>query len=138
MSDRIEEVTPTQAWEILRNDPIAALIDVRTDPEWRFVGVPDVSSLSRTLIKISWQTWPDSSVNREFVDELARHVRREQTLLFICRSGVRSLHAARRAAAHGFARSFNVVSGFEGGIDPLRHRAGPNGWKHEGLPWTQE
>jgi len=138
MSDQIEEVTPTQAWQILQDDPNAALIDVRTDPEWRFVGVPDISSLGRNLIKISWQTWPDSSINHQFVKELARHVRPEQTLLFICRSGARSLHAARLAAANGFARSLNVASGFEGGIDPARHRAGPNGWKHEGLPWTQE
>ena len=41
------DITPEQAWTILRENPDAVLVDVRTDAEWRFVGVPDLSSLDR-------------------------------------------------------------------------------------------
>lgn len=38
------DLTPEQAWELLRENPDAVLVDVRTDAEWKYVGVPDVSS----------------------------------------------------------------------------------------------
>jgi rhodanese-related sulfurtransferase len=56
--------------------------------------------------------------------------------VFLCRSGVRSVAAARAATAAGLGRSFNVLDGFEGGLDRAGHR-GRAGWRAERLPWRQ-
>jgi rhodanese-related sulfurtransferase len=40
--------------------------------------------------------------------------------------------------AQGYARAFNLAGGFEGGLDPSRHRGRVDGWKAAGLPWMQD
>ena len=50
------DITPLQAWKLLSDNPEAVLVDVRTDAEWRFVGVPDLSSLGREIVYIEWNT----------------------------------------------------------------------------------
>ena len=57
-------------------------------------------------------------------------------LVFVCRSGVRSVAAAHAATAAGLGRSYNVIDGFEGGLDAEGHR-GTTGWRAAGLPWRQ-
>ena len=85
------DVTPGEAWQILADDTDAALVDVRTNAEWNFVGVPELSSLSKEPTLISWQRFPDMSQNQEFASELARAgVPSLAPALFICRSGARS------------------------------------------------
>ena len=37
-------ISPKDAWELLKGDPKAQLVDVRTAAEWNFVGVPDLSA----------------------------------------------------------------------------------------------
>ena len=37
------DITPEEAWKLLNDNPEAVLVDCRTDAEWRFVGVPDLS-----------------------------------------------------------------------------------------------
>ncbi|HEU4379951.1 MAG TPA: rhodanese-like domain-containing protein, partial [Hyphomicrobiaceae bacterium] len=58
-------------------------------------------------------------------------------IFFICRSGARSLKAAEAMVAAGYSRCRNVADGFEGPLDPHRHRGQLSGWKAKGLPWTQ-
>ena len=41
------DLTAEAAWKRLETNPEALLIDVRTRPEWSFIGVPDLSSLAR-------------------------------------------------------------------------------------------
>ena len=36
----VENVAPAQTWEALKADEDAQLVDVRTDVEWTFVGLP--------------------------------------------------------------------------------------------------
>ncbi len=65
-----------------------------------------------------------------------------ERLLFICRSGQRSMAAARAVAealaAEGVAaRCSNVAEGFEGELDSRGQRGRHNGWKARGLPWRQ-
>ena len=50
------DITPLEAWKLLSDNPDAVLVDVRTDAEWRFVGVPDLSSLGREVVYIEWNT----------------------------------------------------------------------------------
>jgi rhodanese-related sulfurtransferase len=133
------DVTPSEAWKMLGEDKSARLVDVRTRPEWSFVGVPDLSRVGKRTLFLSWQDYPAMQINPDFVAELAKAVPDRQTpLFFLCRSGARSKAAAMAVTAAGYARCFNVSEGFEGNLDDERHRGKIGGWKAAGLPWVQE
>jgi rhodanese-related sulfurtransferase len=141
-SHGIEEVPVEDTYARLERDPGAVLIDVRTKAEWAFVGVPELSRLGRRPILMEWQGFPDNRVNPAFVEQLAEALdtvgaTRDSELFFICRSGGRSLMAARAMSAAGYTRCRNVTDGFEGGLDGDRHRGRLGGWKAKGLPWAQ-
>ncbi|MGV0624413.1 rhodanese-like domain-containing protein [Mycolicibacter minnesotensis] len=128
------DITPEQAWAILRDEPTATLIDVRTDAEWRFVGLPDVSGLGRELVCVEW-VHSDGRPNLNFSGELAALVAAGPAI-FLCRSGNRSIPAAQVGTELGLTPSYNVLDGFEGQLDEHGHRGG-TGWRAVGLPWTQ-
>lgn len=131
------DLTPQEAWALLESDPTAHLIDVRTEAEWRFVGVPDASSLGREAALIEWVTYPTMTPNPEFLDRLlATGAQPGQPLVFLCRSGQRSIGAAVAATAAGLGPAYNIVDGFEGAADAAGHR-GQQGWRAVGLPWVQ-
>lgn len=141
---RSVEVLPTEAWDLLRQDFKVVLVDVRSAAEWNFVGVPDLGSLGRETIFVEWATWPGMSRNTRFVEDLVEQLGGEapSKLLFLCRSGVRSLAAADAVNAAFTTRGLdvgciNVSGGFEGDLDADKHRGGLGGWKAEGLPWRQ-
>ena len=127
---------------MLKKDPKSQLVDVRTQAEWNFVGLPDISSLSRRVHCIEWQDFPALATNPDFVAEVsgalvASGAEKDTPVLFICRSGARSRSAAMAMTLAGFQKSFNVAGGFEGDLDAERHRGQSSGWKAEGLPWKQ-
>jgi rhodanese-related sulfurtransferase len=131
------DITPEEAWKVLEDDPEAVLVDCRTEAEWRFVGVADLSSLQRDVVYVEWSR-TDGTRNEGFVDDLvaAGVTPGERPVVFLCRSGNRSIGAAEAATAAGIAPSYNVLDGFEGNLDENRHR-GATGWRAIGLPWTQ-
>ena len=131
------DITPEEAWKLLVDDPRAVLVDCRTEAEWRFVGVADISSLQRDVVYIEWSR-TDGTRNEGFVDDLvaAGLTPGERPVVFLCRSGNRSIGAAEAATAAGIAPSYNVLDGFEGNLDEERHR-GAVGWRAVGLPWAQ-
>lgn len=131
------DVTPEEAWKLLSERPEAVLVDCRTEAEWRFVGAPDLTSLQREITYIEWSR-TDGSHNDGFVDDLvaAGINPGERPVLFLCRSGNRSIGAAEAATAAGIGPSYNILDGFEGNLDEQRHRGG-TGWKAVGLPWKQ-
>lgn len=132
------DVNPQQAWEMLAHDNNAVLVDVRTAAEWDFVGVPDLSGIDKEPLLVNWQVYPTMQVHEDFVHELEElGVEKEQPVLFLCRSGVRSKHAAQSATEAGYEICFNVAEGFEGDKDQADHRGRMGGWKHSGLPWRQ-
>ena len=131
------DISPREAWEMLEATEDATLVDVRTLPEWQFVGLPDLTALGRQASLVSWQVWPGMGVNPNFVDEVAT-ASRGGPMLFICRSGVRSAHAAAAATARGLGPCYNVSEGFEGARDGEGHRGRAGGWKAAGLSWKQE
>ena len=114
-------VTPAEA-QALRDAGAARLVDVRTPEEHRDVGhVADAPLI----------VWPRNGSPEDvarFVDEVAAKYRPEDTLLFLCRSGVRSHYAAHVLAQAGFERAYNVLEGFEGAVPG-------QGWRAAGLPW---
>lgn len=134
----VPDVSPTDAWEALKRDPDAVLVDVRTDAEWNFVGLPDLAGLGKQAVLIPWQVYPAMQVNERFAEHLARAgVKPESRVFYLCRSGARSLAAGQAAQAAGFPHAFNVADGFEGPPDGEGHRGTVAGWKAEGLPWRQ-
>ena len=134
----VQDVRPSEAFDAVRDDPGAMLVDVRTDAEWTFVGLPDLSGAGKQPVLIPWQVYPAMGVNGAFVDHLRKAGATPlNTLYFLCRSGARSLAAAQAAQAAGFPNSFNVADGFEGPPDEDGHRGTVAGWKAEGLPWRQ-
>ena len=133
------DVSPKEAWDILEKDPKAVLVDVRTHAEWAYVGLPDVSTIGKDLHMISWILFPKGEVNTEFTDDLEDQVPdKDATVLFLCRSGVRSIAAAEAATATGYGKAYNILTGFEGDKDGDQHRGTVGGWKVEGLPWVQK
>jgi len=134
----VENVPPSRVWEALRSNPDAQLVDVRTDAEWNFVGVPDLVSAGKQAVLIQWQVYPTMQQNAAFVDQLKEAgFTPEHHIYFICRSGQRSYAAAQAARGGGFPHAFNVADGFEGGVNSEGHRGLSAGWKAAGLPWRQ-
>ncbi|THD47569.1 MAG: rhodanese-like domain-containing protein [Bradyrhizobium sp.] len=141
-ADYAGELSVGDAYALLSQDEKATLVDVRTKAEWAYVGVPDLSALGKTPILLEWQTYPSMQVAADFTPRLIaelteRGVGPGTPALFLCRSGVRSLAAARALASAGWRRCYNVTDGFEGGLDASRRRGALGGWRAGGLPWTQ-
>lgn len=127
---------------MLQQDSKAQLVDVRTQAEWNFVGLPDVGSLSRRVHCIQWQDFPSGAPNPDFVSRAsdaltASGADKDTPVLFLCRSGARSRGAAMAMTRAGYRKAFNIGDGFEGNLDAERHRGTSSGWKAEGLPWKQ-
>jgi rhodanese-related sulfurtransferase len=122
-------LTPAEAHALLKAG--AKLVDVRTRPELTYVGrVPG-------SVFVEWQTYPGNAPNPEFLARLSESVEPGDTLMFLCRSGVRSHAAAATAAEAGWRDSYNVLEGFEGDRDAEQHRGTLGGWRKAGLPWVQ-
>jgi rhodanese-related sulfurtransferase len=130
----IRSVAPKDALGLLK-DPSAHLVDVRSVAEYVLVGHPVQAH------NIPLAFWLDTSAgferNERFIDDLKSRFAPADTLIFICRSGGRSLRAAEAARAAGFANVVNVTEGFEGELDASGRRT-IGGWKNAGLPWTYE
>ena len=140
--DYAGDVTAAEAYDILQGRPDAVLVDVRTEPEWSYVGVPDLSGLNREVVLVEWQRYPTMAVNEDFVPTLLSELKRRGTpqsapILFLCRSGARSQAAAQTMSERGFTNCLNVTGGFEGPLDSERHRGRRDGWKAQDLPWRQ-
>ncbi|MFC7735557.1 rhodanese-like domain-containing protein [Roseomonas sp. GCM10028921] len=134
----VEDISAKDSYEALRSDPDAVLVDVRTDAEWNFVGIPDLAEAGKQPALVPWQLYPSMQVNGAFLEGLRRAGATPLSkIYFLCRSGARSLAAAQAAQAAGFPHSFNVADGFEGPVDAEGHRGTQAGWKASGLPWRQ-
>ncbi|MFC3691547.1 rhodanese-like domain-containing protein [Chenggangzhangella methanolivorans] len=136
------DVSPSDAWDSLKADGRAALVDVRTVAEWSFVGVADLGTLAKRPIFQEWQSYPTMQVDPGFADKVAAALEaagagEDAPVFFLCRSGARSQAAAAAMAARGFTQCFNVLGGFEGPLDGARRRGSTAGWKADGLPWMQ-
>ena len=143
------DLSPDQAWDLLRANPAAVLVDCRSQAEWTFVGGPNLSSLGKEPVLVEWQSFlpgtpetgghPRMSPNRSFAEDLGRAgVSKEAPVVFICRSGGRSRSAAVAVTQAGWRTCYNLAGGFEGGHDGSQHRGTTQGWKAAGLPWVQE
>ena len=109
---------------------IAVLVDVRTDAEREWVGfVPGA-------VVLAWKQWPGMAINLSFEADLKAAVPEGKKVVFLCRSGIRSIAAARCATALGL-EAYNILEGFEGDPDDQAQRGHTGGWRLRGLPWRQ-
>jgi rhodanese-related sulfurtransferase len=131
------EITPSGAWKMLAEGKYAKLVDVRTGPEWAYVGSPDLVAIDKKIVKLSWHIFPEMKVNESLIRELRLATDPADVLFFICRSGGRSLAAAKASIEAGFRVCYSITGGFEGAVDPEGHRGAIEGWKFGGLPWKQ-
>jgi rhodanese-related sulfurtransferase len=123
-------VTPPEAWQLYKEGR-ARLVDVRTAPEVRYVGcVPGA-------LQAEWHGSDPEQVER-FLHDLKAVAQPDDTVLLLCRSGVRSHHAARVAHDAGYRNMFNVLEGFEGQRNHSHQRGFIDGWRSHGLPWIQD
>ncbi|MBS4098040.1 MAG: rhodanese-like domain-containing protein [Sulfuricella sp.] len=127
----MKHLSPTEAYEFLQSNPEAVFIDVRSEIEFLFVGHPAHSIL------IPWYDGPDWEVNPEFVAHSKKAASMNRPVVLICRSGRRSIEAGLALEQAGMGDVYNVLHGFEGELDHNHHRNSVNGWRFEGLPWSQ-
>ncbi len=129
----MKHLLPTAAWELLQAQPEARLIDVRMEIESLYVGRPPGA------INVPWYEYPDLTPNPDvFVKAVVQEaVGLDKPVVLICRSGVRTLDAGVALEAAGFTDVYNVLHGFEGGLNDSFHRSVVNGWRCDGLPWEQ-
>ncbi len=123
------DISPALAWQWVQAGR-AVLVDVRTDAEREWVGyVPGA-------VALAWKQWPGMAINPGFDADLKAAVPQGQKAVLLCRSGVRSIAAARRATELG-VEAYNILEGFEGDPDGSGHRNSLAGWRARGLPWRQ-
>ncbi len=122
------DVSPQLAWQWMVAGE-AVMVDVRTDAEREWVGfVPDAKA-------VPWKQWPGMEMNSSFDAGIVDAAQGKKVVL-LCRSGVRSIAAAKRATELGL-EAYNILEGFEGDPDEHAHRGERGGWRFHGLPWRQ-
>lgn len=137
--EEVKGITPQQAYQMLKDDPRAVLIDVRSSMEHLFIGHP------KGAIHVPWIDEPDWEINPNFVPQIRQVMLGGlsgdssgcASVLLICRSGKRSLEAGNLLMEEGFPEVYNVLEGFEGELDEEHHRNTTGGWRFHGLPWEQ-
>ena len=123
------DVTPQQAAQWMASG-VAVLVDVRSDAEREWVGyVPGA-------VPLAWKQWPGMVQNANFDEGIRAAVPAGRKAVLHCRSGVRSVAAARRATELGL-EAYNILEGFEGNPDEHGQRGRTGGWRFRGLPWKQ-
>jgi rhodanese-related sulfurtransferase len=128
----IKSITPLQAHDLLANDSQAALIDTRTTIEHSFIGHPIGA------IHVPFKRPPSWEVLPNFIETVEKHVADKSTsVILMCRSGARSMAAAKLLEEAGYSSLFNMDEGFEGDKDNNNHRGTLGGWRFHGLPWQQ-
>ena len=139
----MKHLLPTEAWNWLQAEterraaqglepPL--FVDVRMEIESLYVGRPP------GVVHVAWYEYPDLTADPQaFATAVERETGGDKTrpLLLICRSGKRTLDAAKALEAAGFADVSHVVHGFEGDLSDDFKRSSLNGWRFEGLPWEQ-
>lgn len=127
-------ITPQEAYALLQADARVKLIDVRTQAERDWVGrvtLPDSQHLA-----VQWSMYPGGLPNPAFMEQLSQVAQPDDVLLFLCRSGVRSRHAAKLATENAYMHCFDILEGFEGDRDTQGHRKTLAGWCKADLPWV--
>lgn len=128
----IEQRTPTEAKEILDQDPNAVYLDVRSVPEFtaeHAEGAINIPLMHKSPVGME--------PNPDFLQVSLANLPKDKTLVVGCLKGGRSLKACQILEQNGYSKLYNVLGGFGGNLDPI---TGENqtGWKDSGLPTSQD
>jgi rhodanese-related sulfurtransferase len=128
---------PKMAVERLQNNPQALFVDVRSKAEFKYVGYPENSILIPWIDDPDWEPNPEVFSDAVMQELDGRENLSDTEIILICRSGFRSNEALKCLENKGFTQVSHVASGFEGDLDENDHRGNLNGWRHDGMPWSQ-
>ena len=128
---------PKMAVERLQNNPQALFVDVRSKAEFKYVGYPENSILIPWIDDPDWEPNPEAFSEAVMQELDGRENLSDTEIILICRSGFRSNEALKCLENKGFTQVSHVASGFEGDLDENDHRGNLNGWRHDGMPWSQ-
>ena len=138
----VENINSKEAFDLLKEDELAVLIDVRTKKEHLAVGIPDLRELGKETYIIEWRNSILPGSGKRFLNDFNENLvhREDGKYIFICRSGIRSNFAALTIeesfkSGNYNGKCFNVEDGFEGHEQSLGYLQNPTGWKKLGLPW---
>jgi len=128
---------PKMAVDRLQNNPQALFVDVRSKAEYKYVGYPENSILIPWIDDPDWEPNPEAFSDAVMQELDGRENLSDTEIILICRSGFRSNEALKCLENKGFTQVSHVASGFEGDLDENDHRGNLNGWRHDGMPWSQ-
>ena len=128
---------PKMAVERLQDNPQALFVDVRSKAEYKYVGFPENSILIPWIDDPDWEPNPEAFSEAVMQELDGRENLSDTEIILICRSGFRSNEALKCLENKGFNQVSHVASGFEGDLDENDHRGNLNGWRHDGMPWSQ-
>ena len=128
---------PKKAIERLQSNPQALFVDVRSKAEYKYVGFPENSILIPWIDDPDWEPNPEVFSDAVMQELDGRENLSDTEIILICRSGFRSNEALKCLENKGFTQVSHVASGFEGDLDENDHRGNLNGWRHDGMPWSQ-
>ena len=128
----IPTISPREALEMTKTQG-TYIVDVRSIAEYYLVGHPlDAFNIPLTFWNEKTQSFEP---NENFVRDIQERFQKNDVLIFICRSGGRSLKAAGDGLQAGFSKVHSVKEGFEGEKDENGYRT-IGGWKNSSLPYT--
>ena len=107
------DLTPTEAWSMLVGNENAVLVDVRTRPEWLFVGVPDLSKVDKKPVFLEWQIYPTMDQNPGFVGCIKElEIGTDTPLLFLLHLRFRNPPSHLQALKHTRTAQGHIFKGF--------------------------
>lgn len=127
------------------------LVDIRTRAEAMYLGMPTLADHLVPVLDFPdmWE-WSEAQGeylqqgNPNFVKDIEQRLQqagltKDDAVILICRSGVRSNSASGLLAHFGFKKAYTVVDGYEGDTaksGPDKGQRTVNGWKNAKLPWS--
>ena len=119
----IKNVKANECFDILKAEVTSRLIDVRTSYEWQNDGYADLETIGKKVHLISMSN-EDHSPSTNFINQInGLDIKPNNKIFFICKSGMRSLHAGNLLSDDFITKEiFNVEGGME------------YGWKYLNLP----
>jgi protein-arginine deiminase len=134
LSETIKEISAQEGYQMLEQ-PSTYLVDVRSIAEYVFVGHPEMAF---NIPLLFWSEMEQKlTTNKNFIRDIKSRFEEKDVLIFICRSGGRSLGAATLASRAGFLNVSSIKEGFEGEVDEKGYRT-VDGWKNRNLPYTYQ
>jgi rhodanese-related sulfurtransferase len=126
------------------------MIDIRTRAEAMYVGMATAVDFLVPVLDFP-EFWEWSDQRNEYVQQSNPHfvkdveqrlvqmgLTKDDPVIVICRSGVRSNAASGLLFEMGFKQAYTVIDGFEGDTAKEGEQKGQrvvNGWKNAKLPW---